>query len=1114
MINQRRFLNLIICCFLFPFCVKGKDTSLTVTGLVEESAELPCNVDVASCGEVYFITWTKNMSSDWKRLYLYSDDVEKPLQELANPDRADFIVQESTAHLIISPLRMEDEGSYKCDVTYVQGKCPSLSYANLIVMAKPSSPVISKDGEALDNASTVGPYIEGDTLSLKCVSAGGKPAPEVTWWNGSDSLPSRSGTTNEEPGTSNVTSSIDFVISRSDLGAKLECRVKNDAIEHHLTSWVELDVHVKPSSLEIEGPTVPVTSGDTVWLTCTVVGAKPAAKVTWYNHTKVVEPQPQSSSELMSDGTLKTVSQLEITVSQFDHQGTFFCEGTNSVMEKKGDASLLKSIDLEVLYSPVVEVQPAGGLIVNETNKAELFCTFKANPSNISDVIWYKDGLELPLEEDERFELNDPGVPTMTIQNVSRNDRGLYSCSLRNIVGLGNSTNSVHINILYPPAVQATVSPATVNEGEDGSVSLTCDIVDGNPQNLLRVRWYKDDELQNEVTEKEIVWQNISRNFTANYSCEGENAAGWGNHSEAKELVVNYIPGPAIIIERNISAVKNQPMTLECMVEDFGRPSASVFHWEHLDEALHDTAQNLTIESVSLSSRGNYSCSAVNIVGSGQKGEFYLLPKAPPAVIVHLPDMHGAPSDAKNVSLTCIIECEPLCDIQWLRNKESIMDSYLYSIETTVLPEDPASGHFSSLSSTLQWNITAWPTGTLDRDSDNANYTCFSSGNSVGPGVSTSTVFKVEFPPENITLSVDQLDVVEGNVPEKINCSANSWPPSEYTWKFSNKIISNSSQLFLNETISRTRAGTYVCTASNKHGKEEAETIINILYKPDCNISEYNSEDNEAKLMCTAQANPAFVNFTWMKKNETMEDFVVVEGTKSLLTLENSVSGRRGKYYCIVNNTVGESVPCTLELKETVGAAGWHGDDSIIIIAAAVVAIIVLLIIIIIIVILLMKRKTRTGSKDTLDERETPEGRVQPAEATPVPKPGFRKPYNTNGSPNLKNGNTGSGTPKKGKSDGDPVYQNVTEADKKENGSPVAEPESRPMYENIKFHQKEPKGKHFLSTNNEGLVYADLSLPNSGTKPFFRKNTPTEYATLKFSKEEEHVDETFQTRHK
>ncbi|XP_076322355.1 uncharacterized protein LOC143231667 isoform X2 [Tachypleus tridentatus] len=168
-------------------------------------------------------------------------------------------------------------------------------------------------------------------------------------------------------------------------------------------------------------------------------------------------------------------------------------------------------------------------------------------------------------------------------------------------------------------------------------------------------------------------------------------------------------------------------------------------------------------------------------------------------------------------------------------------------------------------------------------------------------------------------------------------------------------------------------------------------------------------------------------------------------------------------------------------------AAGWHGDDSIIIIAAAVVAIIVLLIIIIIIVILLMKRKTRTGSKDTLDERETPEGRVQPAEATPVPKPGFRKPYNTNGSPNLKNGNTGSGTPKKGKSDGDPVYQNVTEADKKENGSPVAEPESRPMYENIKFHQKEPKGKLFLSTNNEGLVYADLSLPNSGTKPFFRK---------------------------
>lgn len=65
-----------------------------MVGVVGSSADLPCDVDVSSCGKVYFITWTKNVSSEWKRLYLFSDAVEKPLQELANPDRADFYLRE------------------------------------------------------------------------------------------------------------------------------------------------------------------------------------------------------------------------------------------------------------------------------------------------------------------------------------------------------------------------------------------------------------------------------------------------------------------------------------------------------------------------------------------------------------------------------------------------------------------------------------------------------------------------------------------------------------------------------------------------------------------------------------------------------------------------------------------------------------------------------------------------------------------------------------------------------------------------------------------------------------------------------------------------------------
>lgn len=90
--------------------------------------------------------------------------------------------------------------------------------------------------------------------------------------------------------------------------------------------------------------------------------------------------------------------------------------------------------------------------------------------------------------------------------------------------------------ILDPPVVEATISPEDVKEGN--SISLFCDLVDGNPQNLLRVRWFREDELLHETTEREIVWVGVTRNSSGIYSCEGENAAGWGERSEENELIV------------------------------------------------------------------------------------------------------------------------------------------------------------------------------------------------------------------------------------------------------------------------------------------------------------------------------------------------------------------------------------------------------------------------------------------------------------------------------------------------------------------------------------------------------------------------------------------------
>ncbi|GIY02756.1 uncharacterized protein CEXT_382281 [Caerostris extrusa] len=109
-------------CSIFP----GREHA--VLGFIGDSAVLPCEVDLPSCGKVYFITWTKNVSNEWKREYLYSDGVARAMGDFSGPERATFSLNNHSAHLRLHGLTVQDEGTYKCDVTYVRGKCPSLSF--------------------------------------------------------------------------------------------------------------------------------------------------------------------------------------------------------------------------------------------------------------------------------------------------------------------------------------------------------------------------------------------------------------------------------------------------------------------------------------------------------------------------------------------------------------------------------------------------------------------------------------------------------------------------------------------------------------------------------------------------------------------------------------------------------------------------------------------------------------------------------------------------------------------------------------------------------------------------------------------------------------------------
>jgi len=58
-----------------------------------------------------------------------------------------------------------------------------------LISVKPEYVKITKDDSTeLQNASTIGPFTEGDEITLTCESGGGKPIPNVVWWNGTNRM--------------------------------------------------------------------------------------------------------------------------------------------------------------------------------------------------------------------------------------------------------------------------------------------------------------------------------------------------------------------------------------------------------------------------------------------------------------------------------------------------------------------------------------------------------------------------------------------------------------------------------------------------------------------------------------------------------------------------------------------------------------------------------------------------------------------------------------------------------------------------------------------------------------------------------------------------------------
>ena len=82
------------------------------------------------------------------------------------------------------------------------------------------------------------------------------------------------------------------------------------------------------------------------------------------------------------------------------------------------------------------------------------------------------------------------------------------------------------------------------------------------------------------------------------------------------------------------------------------------------------------------------------------------------------------------------------------------------------------------------------------------------------------------------------MNVTENSSPERLVCGAEAYPEANFIWRFRDEVIQTHNVLYFNSPVRRDKAGEYVCEATNRHGTARISTMMNVMFKPDCEIQQ------------------------------------------------------------------------------------------------------------------------------------------------------------------------------------------------------------------------------------------------------------------------------------
>uniref|UniRef100_A0A669CHP6 Heparan sulfate proteoglycan 2 n=1 Tax=Oreochromis niloticus TaxID=8128 RepID=A0A669CHP6_ORENI len=712
----------------------------------------------------------------------------------------DSFVQVVGSQLRILSATADDSGEYICRVQGNPGGSGShVHQASVSVSVTSSSSHCSKrfcpeSKPLLSAAGQQSPIIAiephsaavrvGESASFKCnVYSGAQPV-RLEWKLASNKpLP-------DNVKVSSDGSVITITNARTINHGAYRCVASNPfGITHTIVSLIVKEAPV--ATVTPLGP-VQIRVGEPINLECQASG-EPRPSVSWHrldNNRKVMlsSPVPMESNAVM-----------QILAARPEDSGTYVCAARNNEGTTETRVEVVVEGGSQLPTVPRAFV-PEPLMIVVEGQTATLRCEAHGFPA--PEIKWTK--LRSPLPWGNRIVNN-----SLVLQNVGRQDSGEYICSATNNMGTTEATITLDVESESPPYATSVPNDVAVRVGE--VIRLQC-LAHGTPP--LTYTWTKLDgnlSPRAEVREGDLQINLATSEDAGNYKCVASNKVG--NSEVIAKVTVRSKPRPhssflsvaplAVRVAPQVE-VKAQGSAVEFTCSAAGGVETKI-EWLKEGEALppnsHIKDGVLRIENLKQSNEGVYICRASSVYGQAQDSARLTI-QALPKVMINVRTSVQTVMIGNSVEFECQAVGDPEPTVKWSK------------VGGSLPPHIVVKGGMLKIEQVTE--------------ADAGQYRCTAT-NDVG-SVQSQVVLNVQSLPQIAALPKTKEVAVGSDA--VLPCVASGYPVPDIKWsKLDRELPAKCFQEANVLTVPRVThedSGTYVCTASNKQGKVESFTTLEV----------------------------------------------------------------------------------------------------------------------------------------------------------------------------------------------------------------------------------------------------------------------------------------------